>query len=110
MTEDVPRYPGVHRRPDSNICQFGLRVPVDLRERFSTPWAVRCSLQTADIRAANANAKAKQLQLNWEARFQALRAGQEPPQVREDYGPNPPEARRQATDWLLAVRCPPPAY
>lgn len=82
MTEDVPRYPGVHRRPDSNIYQFGLRVPVDLRERFSTPWAVRCSLQTADIRAANA--KAKQLQLNWEARFQALRAGQEPPQVRED--------------------------
>ncbi|OEZ30022.1 hypothetical protein AO062_14655 [Variovorax boronicumulans] len=67
----------MHRRPDSNIYQFGLRVPIDLRDRFPTPWAIRCSLQTADIRAANA--KAKGLQVEWEGRFQALRTGQEQP-------------------------------
>lgn len=78
MTDDVPRYPGVHRRPDSNIYQFGLRVPTDLRDRFPTPWAIRCSLQTADVRAANA--KAKGLQVEWEGRFQALRTGKEPPE------------------------------
>ncbi|WP_211260276.1 site-specific integrase [Xenophilus azovorans] len=63
----------MHRRPDTSIYQFGLRVPNDLRSRFPGPWAVRCSLKTADLREANA--RAKELQATWEVRFQALRNG-----------------------------------
>lgn len=73
----LTRHPGVLRRPDSNIYQFGLRVPQDLRGRFQTAWAVRCSLGTADLRQANDKAKA--LQAEWAVRFESMRSGKPAP-------------------------------
>lgn len=73
----LTRHPGVLRRPDSNIYQFGLRVPRDLLAHFPSPWAVRCSLGTADLREANDKAKA--LQAEWVVRFEALRSGKPAP-------------------------------
>jgi integrase len=67
------RHPGVLRRPDSNTYQFGLRVPTELRKHFRSPWALRCSLGTADLREANDKAKA--LQAEWAVRFESLRSG-----------------------------------
>jgi hypothetical protein len=69
----VTRFPGVTRRADSNIYQFALRVPKDVQQHFKSPWAVRCSLGTADLRAANDKAKA--LHAKWVTRLEALRAG-----------------------------------
>ena len=81
----LTRFPGVHRRKDSAIYQFGLRAPVDLRSHFPNGWAVRCSLETADLRTANEKAKA--LQAEWAVKFDALRSGKpEPvdlPRIRE---------------------------
>lgn len=59
----MTRFPGVHRRPDSGIYQFGLRAPEDLRANFPSGWAIRASLKTADLKEANAKAKA--LQAEW---------------------------------------------
>lgn len=73
----MTRFPGVHRRTDSGIYQFGLRAPEDLRAHFPSGWAVRASLKTADLREANA--KAKVLHAEWDARFQALRTGKPRP-------------------------------
>ena len=73
----VTRFPGVHRRADSGIYQFGLRAPKDLLAHFPSGWAVRASLKTADLREANA--KAKVLHAEWDARFQALRTGKPRP-------------------------------
>ena len=67
------RHPGVLLRPDSNLYQFGLRVPTELRKHFGSPWALRCSLGTADLREANDKAKA--LQAEWAVRFESLRSG-----------------------------------
>ena len=69
----VTRFPGVHRRADSGIYQFGLRAPKDLLAQFPGGWAIRASLNTSDLREANANAKA--LHAEWGARFEALRTG-----------------------------------
>jgi hypothetical protein len=69
----LTRFPGVHRRPDSAIYQFGLRAPIDLASQFPSPWAVRCSLGTADLREANEKAKA--LQAHWSAEFARMRGG-----------------------------------
>ena len=69
----VTRFPGVQRRADSGAYQFGLRAPKDLLAHFPSGWAVRASLKTADLREANA--KAKVLHAEWDARFQALRTG-----------------------------------
>jgi hypothetical protein len=71
--EKLTKFPGVHRRADSGIYQFGLRSPVDLAEHFPGGWAVRHSLKTADLRAANE--KAKVLHAEWSQRFEALRSG-----------------------------------
>ena len=73
----LTRFPGVHRRADSGIYQFGLRAPEDLRTHFPGGWAIRASLKTADLREANAKAKA--LQAEWAARFEALRTGKPRP-------------------------------
>ena len=73
----VTRFPGVQRRADSGIYQFGLRAPKDLLAHFPSGWAVRASLKTADLREANA--KAKVLHAEWDARFQALRTGKPRP-------------------------------
>lgn len=78
MTQDeVIRHPGVYRRSDSAIWQFGLRAPADLSAHFLTGWAVRCSLKTADLRAANE--EARRLQAEWGARFEALRQARPAP-------------------------------
>jgi len=74
---DLTRHPGVHRRADSGIYQFGLRAPNDLLHLYKGGWAVRCSLKTADLREANR--KAKEMQAQWAARFDALRTGQPAP-------------------------------
>lgn len=75
MTQDtLTPYPGVLKRPKSNLYQFGLRVPKDLLQHFKSSWAIRCSLGTADLRTANN--KAKVLQAEWAAKFEALRSGQ----------------------------------
>lgn len=54
----VTRFPGVHRRADSGIYQFGLRAPQDLLAHFPGGWAIRTSLKTSDLKEANAKAKA----------------------------------------------------
>nr|WP_172727694.1 site-specific integrase [uncultured Acidovorax sp.] len=69
----VTRFPGVHRRSDSISYQFGLRAPKDLLAQFPGGWAIRASLNTSDLREANAKAKA--LHAEWGARFEALRTG-----------------------------------
>lgn len=76
-TATVTRFPGVHRRADSGIYQFGLRAPEDLRTHFPSGWAIRASLKTADLKQANAKAKA--LHAEWDARFEALRTGKPRP-------------------------------
>jgi integrase len=73
---DVTRYPGVHTRPDSNIYQFGLKPPTDVRHHFPGYWAVRCSLKTADLRQANA--KAIGLHAEWIARFDQFKRADNP--------------------------------
>lgn len=69
------------RRKDSNVYQFGLLAPADLVARFPGKgpkrWAVRCSLGTADLREAND--KARTLQAEWAARFDAMRNSTPPP-------------------------------
>lgn len=73
----MTRFPGVHRRSDSISYQFGLRAPKDLLAQFPGGWAIRASLNTSDLREANAKAKA--LHAEWGARFEALRTGKPRP-------------------------------
>lgn len=73
----MTRFPGVHRRADSGIYQFGLRAPQDLLAHFPGGWAIRASLKTSDLKEANAKAKA--LHAEWDARFEALRTGKPRP-------------------------------
>ena len=69
----LTKFPGIHRRTDSGIYQFGLRAPKELLHHFPSGWAIRCSLKTADLRTANE--QAKKLQAEWSARFEAMRTG-----------------------------------
>lgn len=73
----LTKFPGVHRRKDSGIYQFGLRAPIDLLPHFPGGWAVRCSLRTADLREANTKAKA--LQADWSRKFDEMRIGKSQP-------------------------------
>ena len=91
----VTRFPGVHRRPDSVIYQFGLRAPQDLLVHFPSGWAIRASLKTSDLKEANA--KAKVLHAEWDARFEALRAGKPRPIDMPDL------RRRLFEQWERAV-------
>lgn len=91
----VTRFPGVHRRPDSVIYQFGLRAPQDLLAHFPSGWAIRASLKTSDLKEANAKAKA--LHAEWDARFEALRAGKPRPIDMPDL------RRRLFAQWERAV-------
>lgn len=70
-TAEVKPHPGVYRRPGSNRWQFQLQAPTDLRHLFASQWACRMSLGSADL--AEANAKAKLLHAEWEAKFGELR-------------------------------------
>lgn len=91
----VTRFPGVHRRADSGIYQFGLRAPQDLLAHFPGGWAIRTSLKTSDLKEANAKAKA--LHAEWDARFEALRAGKPRPIDMPDL------RRRLFAQWERAV-------
>lgn len=75
----MTRFPGVHRRADSNKYQFVLKPPKDLQHHFDGQWAVRCSLGTADLREANDKARA--LQAEWALKFEALRKADNPQPV-----------------------------
>jgi integrase len=85
IDEALTRFPGVYRRTDSSIFQFGLRVPKDLAGLYSGDWAVRCSLKTADLREANS--KAKELHKYWEDIFGQQRTGTPPPAPRAIQAP-----------------------
>ena len=91
----VTRFPGVHRRADSGIYQFGRRAPQDLLAHFPGGWAIRASLKTSDLKEANAKAKA--LHAEWDARFEALRAGKPRPIDMPDL------RRRLFAQWERAI-------
>ena len=91
----VTRFPGVHRRSDSISYQFGLRAPKDLLAQFPGGWAIRASLNTSDLREANAKAKA--LHAEWDARFEALRTGKPRPIDMPDL------RRRLFAQWERAI-------
>ena len=91
----VTRFPGVHCRSDSISYQFGLRAPKDLLAQFPGGWAIRASLNTSDLREANAKAKA--LHAEWSARFEALRTGKPRPIDMPDL------RRRLFTQWERAI-------
>lgn len=91
----VTRFPGVQRRADSGLYQFGLRAPKDLLAHFPSGWAIRASLKTSDLREANAKAKA--LHAEWDARFQALRTGKPRPIDMPDL------RRRLFAQWERAI-------
>ena len=91
----VTRFPGVQRRADSGIYQFGLRAPKDLLAHFPGGWATRVSLKTSDLREANAKAKA--LHAEWDARFEALRTGKPRPIDMPDL------RRRLFAQWERAI-------
>lgn len=67
VSDEVQRATGVSRRTESNIWQWGIKSPKDLRHLYPGQWAHRCSLETADLRAANELAAAMRAQ--WLARF-----------------------------------------
>ena len=91
----VTRFPGVQRRADCGIYQFGLRAPKDLLAHFPGGWATRVSLKTSDLREANAKAKA--LHAEWDARFEALRTGKPRPIDMPDL------RRRLFAQWERAI-------
>ena len=91
----VTRFPGVHRRADSGIYQFGLRAPQDLLAHFPGGWAIRTSLKTSDLKEANA--KAKVLHAEWDAHFEALRTGKPRPIDMPDL------RRRLLEQWERAI-------
>jgi integrase len=70
-------FPGVTKRTGTTRYHFVLRTPKDLLPQLKSPWAVRCSLGTADLREAND--KAKSLHAKWAARFESLRSGKPAP-------------------------------
>ena len=91
----VTRFPCVQRRADCGVYQFGLLAPKDLLAHFPSGWAVRASLKTSDLREANAKAKA--LHAEWDARFEALRTGKPRPIDMPDL------RRRLFAQWERAI-------
>jgi len=63
---------GVYSRKGSNIWQWKIRAPKDLRHLYDTEWAHRCSLDTPELRQANL--KATQLRADWLRTFDEQRA------------------------------------
>lgn len=62
---------GVYRRTDSTQWQWQLKVPKDLRPLYPSPWAEQCSLRTSKLEEANR--KARQLRVQWDATFKQQR-------------------------------------
>ncbi|MEK8048704.1 site-specific integrase [Ideonella sp. DXS22W] len=73
----MKRATGVYLRPGSNIWQWAVKAPADLKHLYPGQWAHRVSLGTADLREANT--LAARLRAEWLARFdQQRRPGQTP--------------------------------
>lgn len=71
-TEQMPkRHTGVYSRTGSNVWQWKIRAPKDLRHAYPSEWAHRCSLGTSDLQEANR--KAVQLHAEWVRRFDEQR-------------------------------------
>jgi integrase len=79
VSEEMKRATGVTKRPGSNIWQWGIKAPADLRSHYRSQWAHRCSLETADLRAANE--KAAQLTAIWQELFAEQRRALNPTAV-----------------------------
>lgn len=71
VSENVKRATGVQRRKGSTVWHWGIKVPSDLKRLYPGQWGHRCSLETSDLRAANAKAAA--LRAEWLDRFQRQR-------------------------------------
>jgi hypothetical protein len=77
VSEPLKPGPGVHERPGSGMWQWRIKAPADLRPSpYRSQRAHRCSLETADLRAANASAA--RLQAEWTARFEQQRTQRTP--------------------------------
>lgn len=96
----MKRAPGVQQRPGSNVWQWGIKAPKDLRHVYQGQWAHRCSLETSDLRAANERAAV--LRADWLTRF----ASQRDAIARQAAGPAAiqltPDLIRQTADLLHA--------
>lgn len=79
VSEEMKRATGVSKRPGSNIWQWGIKAPTDLRGQYKTQWAHRCSLETADLRTANE--KAARLTAIWQELFAEQRRALNPQPV-----------------------------
>lgn len=66
----------MHKRAGSNVWQWCVKVPTDLRGQYETQWAHRCSLETTDLREAND--RASKLHAEWRERFAAQRRALNP--------------------------------
>lgn len=64
---------GVYQRPNSNVWQWRIKAPKDLRHLYSSEWAHRCSLDTYSL--PEANTKAARLRAEWLERFERERGG-----------------------------------
>ncbi|MWL87675.1 site-specific integrase [Cupriavidus sp. SW-Y-13] len=71
-TDPMKKAIGVYSRRGSNIWQWKIRAPKDLRHLYSSDWAENCSLGTPDLRQANL--KATQLRADWLRTFDEQRA------------------------------------
>lgn len=79
-TEQMPkRHTGVYSRTGSNVWQWKIRAPKDLRHAYPSEWAHRCSLGTSNLQEANQ--KAIQLHAEWVRRFDEQRKALNPQRV-----------------------------
>lgn len=74
-TMPIP-HTGVYRRPGSTRWQLRIKAPSDLLHLYPSGWACRVSLDTSDLREANA--KAKKVWDQWSERFKEQRREQNP--------------------------------
>lgn len=65
------RATGVHVRAGSNVWQWRLKTPKDLRHLYPSEWAHRCSLGTTLL--IEANTRAVRLHADWLATFNRQR-------------------------------------
>lgn len=79
VSESMKRFKGVGPRPGSSVWQWSIKVPTELRDQYPTQWAHRCSLETTDLREANA--KAAVLEATWQLRFEEQRRALNPTRV-----------------------------
>lgn len=63
----VRKETGVYRRKGILTYSWQLKVPKDLRALYPSQWAEQCSLRTANL--SEANQKARQLRVKWDAIF-----------------------------------------